>query len=246
MIRFMHSDGVVCITLARPATRNALTMADWHALATAPQHCAGARAAVLMADEAGQFCSGSDLRAIAALADDAAARAPFREAMRAALDALAGLPIPLIAAIDGDCMGAGVALALCADVRLASTRARFAVPPARLGIGYPQADVARLARLVGHSAAARLLFTAATIDAAEAARIGLIEPPCDAVCDAALAMAATIAANAPDSVAVLKRALAQARLDPDPALDAAFDQGFGSDAFREGLAAFRERRPPRF
>jgi enoyl-CoA hydratase/carnithine racemase len=138
--------------------------------------------------------------------------------MRGALEPLAGLPMPVIAAIDGDCFGAGVALALAADLRIAGPRAVFAVTPAKLGITYPQEDVARLVALVRPGQAARLLYGAARIDAAEAARIGLVEILAD---DAA----------------------GQAH---DPALDALFDAGFAGGDFREGLDAFRARRAPRF
>jgi enoyl-CoA hydratase/carnithine racemase len=192
------------------------------------------------------FCSGSDIREIAALADDAARRAPFRQAMRAALEPLAHLPMPVIAAIDGDCFGAGVALALAADVRVAGPRAVFAITPAKLGITYPQEDIARLAALVGPGQAARLLFAAQPIDADEAARIGLVEIRKDDAAAEALALAQAMAAQSPASLRALKRALALAPMGHDPALDQAFDTAFAGADFREGLAAFREKRAPRF
>ena len=95
--------------------------------------------------------------------------------MRAALDALRDLPIPTIASIEGPCYGAGVALAMACDLRIAGRGARFAITPAKIGISYPQEDVHRLVALVGPGQAARLLFTAETIDGAEAERIGLVE-----------------------------------------------------------------------
>ena len=248
MIVHEIADTIATITLDAPATRNALSMAGWQALAAAVETVAAGnpRAVVLRAAAAGMFCSGSDLREIAGLADDATARAPFRLAMRAALAGLAALPMPVIAAIDGDCFGAGVALALAADVRVAGPRAVFAITPARLGITYPQQDIARLIAAVGPGQAARLLYGAARIDATEAARIGLVEILTDEADTAAIAMADDMAALSPASLVALKQAVARAPLGEDPALDAAFDNAFASADFREGLAAFRERRPARF
>jgi enoyl-CoA hydratase/carnithine racemase len=239
---------VATITLDAPATRNALPMAGWQALAATLATVAAARPRVVLvrATGAGMFCSGSDLREIAALADDAAARAPFRLAMRAALDALAALPMPVIAAIDGDCFGAGVALALAADMRVAGSRAVFAITPAKLGIMYPQADIARLVALIGPGQAARLLYGATRVDAAEAARIGLVEVVADDAHASALAMAEAMAALSPASLGALKRAVVAVPQGADAALDADFDSAFAGADFREGLAAFRERRPPRF
>lgn len=248
MISHRIADGIATLTLDSPATRNALPLAGWKALARSVAEIAAAapRAVVLGAAGAGMFCSGSDLREIAMLADDAALRAPFRAAMRAALAPLAHLPMPVIAAIDGDCFGAGVALALAADVRVAGPRAVFAITPAKLGITYPQEDIARLVALVGPGQAARLLCGATRIDAAEAARIGLVELVADDAMAEAEATARAMAALSPASLAALKRAVAHAPLGHDPALDEAFDAAFAGSDFREGLLAFRERRPARF
>jgi enoyl-CoA hydratase/carnithine racemase len=248
MIAHHIARGIATITLDAPATRNALPMAGWQALADAVAVVAAAvpRVVVLCAAAPGMFCSGSDLREIAGLAGDAARRAPFRRAMRAALDPLAVLPMPVIAAIDGDCFGAGVALALAADWRVAGPRAAFAVTPAKLGITYPQEDVARLVALVGGGQAARLLYGATRVDAAEAARIGLVEVLADDARAAALVQAEQVAALSPAGLRALKRAVAQAPQGHDPELDQAFDDAFAHGDFGEGLAAFRERRTPCF
>jgi enoyl-CoA hydratase/carnithine racemase len=244
MIAHHIADGIATIVLDAPATRNALPMAGWQALADAVAAVAeaGPRVVVLCGGGPGRFCSGSDLGEIAELADYPERRAPFRQAMRDALDPLAALPMPVIAAIDGDCFGAGVALALAADWRVAGPRAAFAITPAKLGITYPQEDVARLVALVGRGQAARLLCGATRIDAAEAARIGLVE----VLAEDAMDQARAIAALSPASLRALKAAVARAPLGHDPALDQAFDDAFGQQDLREGLAAFRERRTPRF
>ncbi|MCW1382846.1 enoyl-CoA hydratase/isomerase family protein [Novosphingobium sp. KCTC 2891] len=250
MIDCIAHGSVAEVVLDRAATRNALAMDDWHALAAAVTRVAddGARVILLRSAVAGTFCSGSDLREISRLAEHPEERAPFRAAMRSAMDPLQTLPLATIAVVDGDCFGGGVALALACDIRVAAPRSVFAITPAKLGISYPQEDVNRLAALVGRGQAARLLFAAGRIDAAEAARIGLVEILEEDPLTAARALAGQIAANAPCSVAKLKASLGDSGEGPgrDPAHDAAFDSGFAGVAFREGLAAFRERRTPDF
>ena len=236
------------IVLDRAATRNALGLDDWRAIADAAQaaHRQAARVIVLRSAVPGSFCSGFDLREIGHLAHEPALRPDFRAAMRAAMDPLQTLPLATIAVVEGDCFGGGVALALACDIRIAAPSAVFAITPARLGISYPQEDVNRLVALVGRGQAARLLFAAGRIDATEAARIGLVEQVEGDAPGAARALAAQIAANAPASIAALKATLGDSGAGHDPAHDAAFDAGFGGAPFAEGLAAFRERRSPRF
>src|SRR3546814_14215523 len=118
--------------------------------------------------------------------------------MRHGLDTLRDLPIPTIALVEGACFGAGVALAMACDWRVAGPGARFAITPAKLGIAYPQEDVHRLVSLVGVGQAARLLFGAQSIDAEEAARIGLVEVAASGdVADALRDLASAVIANAP-------------------------------------------------
>lgn len=236
MIAWNITDRVARLTLARPEARNAISIAGWDALAEAARALAVADPAVvvLASDVPGSFSAGADLTDLYALRDDVAARIRFREAMRGAIDALATLPMPVIAAVDGGCYGAGVALALAADLIVAGDHAIFATTPAKLGIGYPGADVARLIARVGQGQAARMLLTADPVDADEAHLIGLAElRGADAQ-----ALAGRIATLAPTALRLLKRTIA------DPAAadgDAGFDAAFGGDEFAARLAAFRER-----
>jgi len=209
---------VARITLDRAEARNAVPPEGWERLvALAAAAAAGpARVLILRSALPGVFSAGADLKQLA---------------------------IPSIAAIDGGCYGAGVALAMACDMRIAGPAARFAIPPARLGIAYPPGDVARLALLVGPAQATLLLASGDEIDAAEAARIGLVDRLADDAGVAAEALAARIAANAPASVRLLRRMVRE------PAMaggEAAFEASFGSLDFAEGLAARRERRTPEF
>jgi enoyl-CoA hydratase len=245
MIRSTVSDRIATIALHRPEARNAIPTAQWTALGEAIAAVAAAgdvRALILRSDVPGIFSAGADIAEFESLQADPVQRTRFRLAMRGAIEALAAAPFPTIAAIDGGCFGAGVALVLGADIRIAGQDAVFATTPAKLGIAYPREDVARLSAQVGRGQAARMLFGAGTLSAAEAARIGLVEILAPVAADAAVQLAASIAANAPGAVAELKRILT----DPSGAHDAAFDRAFGGPEFAEGLAAFRGRRLPAY
>jgi enoyl-CoA hydratase/carnithine racemase len=239
-------DGPVArITLDRAVTRNALTDEGWLALADAVAGVAASRARVLLLGSAapGPFCAGSDLGQLAQYATQPDGPARLRAMMRAALDGLRTLPIPSIAVVDGGCFGAGVAVAMACDLRIAGAGARFAVTPAKLGISYPQEDVARLVELVGPSQAGLLLYSAGMIDGAEAARIGLVDRAVEDAAAAAETLAQAIADNAPSSVRLFKRMLGAGGAG---GFDDSFDEAFSQADFIEGVAAFREKREPRF
>lgn len=232
MITLAYADGIATISLDRAAARNALPTAAWRYLAaTAAAVPIEARVVVIASAVPGIFCAGADLVDLARLAEDVSARTAFRTAMRDGVEAIAALPMPVIASVTGGCFGAGVALALAADLIVAAPDARFAIPPARLGIGYPAGDVARLVARIGRGQAARLLFTGAAIDAPEAQRIGLVE----LVGDADL-IAHEIAGNDAAAVALLKRVIADPR---SPTHAASFEASFGSAAFHAGTARYR-------
>jgi len=246
MIRSTVTNHIATITLHRPAARNAIPTAQWAALRESIQSVGESadevRALILRSDVPGIFSAGADIAEFESLQADSVLRRPFREAMRGAIAALAAAPFPTIAAVDGGCFGAGVALVLAADIRVAGRDAAFATTPAKLGIAYPREDVARLAAQVGRGQAARMLFGAGTLTAAEAARIGLVEILAPIAAEVAEHLAESIAANAPGAVGQLKRIL----VDPFADHDTAFDDAFGGSELAEGLAAFRARRAARY
>ena len=242
----LRLDGPVArLLLNRSAARNAVPVALWPEIASRAREAAGEGArVVILSGDANAFCAGADLSEFLALQSDEAARVRFREAMREGIDGLAALPLPSIGQIEGPCFGAGVALAMACDIRIASPAARFAITPAKIGISYPQEDIARLVGLVGPGQAARLLLSAEAIDAAEAARIGLVEVVAEDAAAAAEALASAIAAGSPASHAALKRGLALAAqgVRSDAGQDAVFDSLFGSADFAERLEAVRGGR----
>lgn len=238
---------VATVRLVRPEARNAVTLEGWGEIAAAVARAgeAGARLLVLAGTPSGPFCAGADISSFDDFRADPSARTGFRLAIRAGLDAIAAAPIPAVAVVEGDCYGAGVALAMACDLRLAAPGARFAITPAKLGISYPQEDVHRLVSLVGPGQAARLLFSAQSIDAAEAARIGLVEILAEDGVEAPLAaLAEAVLANDASSLTVLKRGvrLAAQGLSSNAQQDRDFDDLLGSEILFERLAAYRSRR----
>lgn len=237
MIHLQFDEATALLSLDRGGARNALAISAWDAIAEAIESVAASDARVLIIESAmpGMFSAGADLSKFPALVADLAMRTRFRTAMARGIEVVAGLPIPVIAAVDGGCFGAAVALTLACDIVVAGDAALFATTPAKLGIGYPATDVARLRDRVGAGQAARMLFTGDRIDADEAARIGLANRRVADAGSEARAMAAMIAANDPDAVRMLKAVLR----DPgDPAHDRSFEDAFGSSGFAARLHAF--------
>lgn len=234
---------VARISLDRSAARNAIAIDQWPVLAAlvASAIDGGARVLIIRSAVPNIFSSGADLGDLDGLSGDPALRSRFRIDMAQAFDALATAPIATIAAVDGGCYGAGVALALACNLRIAGDKAQFGITPAKVGIVYPVGDVARLKALVGPGQAARLLLSGMTVDADEARAIRLVEERAKNADEAAQALAETIAANSRSSIAGLKRIL-----DGDSDSDRLFEDAFDGRDFREGLAAFRERRKPVF
>jgi len=165
---------------------------------------------------------------------------------------LARLPMPTIAAIEGDALGGGLELALCCDLRIASQRARLGMPEVRLAVLPGSGGTQRLPRIVGTARAKELILTGRIITADEAERIGLVNRvvPAGQAGQAAEAMAAEIAERGPRAVREAKQLIdAALDLDLDAGLAAELDAServFASDDMREGASAFFDKRPPSY
>ena len=240
MIRTERHDRVALVTIDRSERRNALDTEHCRLLHEAVHGVAGDGARVVVIIGAGRaFCAGADLQGVHS--------EEFRVALRALLDGLPLLPQPVIAAVDGPALGAGTELACAADLRVVGAGARFGVPAARLGLAIHERSVRRLVRLLGESLARSILLAATEVDAETALRTGFAHRA--GGLDAALAWAAEIARLAPLSISAHKLALERIATGDggdDPEIAAAVRAAWESDDLREGLAAFRERRPPGF
>ena len=239
------------ITLDRPEARNALTHTTYAELEDVVRSTTARCLVITGADPA--FCSGDDVKQIMAAAGPQVA-AGLRSAPRLtpAADAVLGTDVPVIAAVNGAAVGWGMELALMADIRVASERAKFGELFVKRGLCCDVAGIGRLTQLVGRERAAELLFTGRVIDAATALDLRLVSRvvPHDELLPAALALAGEIAANPPLAVQQLKAGLRRA-LDPDWEdlgrwVSSTLGALFQTEDHREGVASFLEKREPRF
>ncbi|HEY1488965.1 MAG TPA: enoyl-CoA hydratase/isomerase family protein [Micromonosporaceae bacterium] len=233
--RVLRDDhGISVLMIDRTTKRNALTRAMWSAVPTVLNEIAGGTRALIVAGAGGVFCAGADIGELREVYGDPDHARAYHATNLAAEAALAGFPHPTVAAISGWCVGGGLQLALACDIRVADRTARFGLTPAKLGVIYPAAPALRLARLVGPARAKYLMFTADLIDAARAYDFGLIEEITDGP-QRAVELARTIASRSPRSIRAARETI---NTGSAPAEDPA--------DVPEGLAAFLERRPPRF
>jgi enoyl-CoA hydratase len=251
--------GIVTVTLKRPDRLNALkreTVDELNAVFDRLAADDAVRAVVLTGAGRG-FCSGQDLQAAdqrnRAGASGVVEKLYWQERFVGMGARLRAMPKLVVAAVNGPAVGAGMSLALSADVRLASPQARFLVGAVRIGLSAGESGVSYLLpRLVGASRAFDILLTGRAVEAAEAERVGLVvrlvEP--DQLLAAAVDYAAAVLANSPYSVQHTKRLMWEN-------LDASYGAAIQlenrtqilatvTEDYKEAVAAFGERRPPRF
>jgi 2-(1,2-epoxy-1,2-dihydrophenyl)acetyl-CoA isomerase len=252
-LRYEVADAIATITLDRPEALNALTIPLKAGLLAAFRAVARDRTvrAVVLTGAGRAFCAGQDLKE--RLAPDAAPLAvEVRERYNPIIAAMRSLDRPIVGAINGVAAGAGASLAFACDIRIAADDASFVLAFGRIGLVPDSGATWWLPRLVGPAKAAELALLGESLSAADAERFGLVARvvPHDAVVIEARAVAARLAALAPVALALTKRALERTwSISLDEALeDEAYRQGVaGATAdHAEGLAAFVEKRPPRF
>jgi len=232
--------------------RNAITGEMWRAIPVAAKALdddAEVRVVVLRGAGEEAFVAGADISEFEELRTGESGRR-YEEENARAFTALQAVAKPVVAMIHGFCIGGGVALSLCADLRYAAEDATFAIPAARLGLGYPIAGLETLARVVGVASAKEILFTARRFDAEEAARKRLVDEvlPKAELEAFVRKTAGEIAANAPLTIRAAKRvldALSAGGRDLQSAAES-IRACFESEDYREGVRAFLEKRKPIF
>ena len=252
-VQFTSEGRVAFLTFNRPEARNAMTWPMYDALAEA---CgvvdADERIRVLvLRGSGGAFVAGTDISQFTsfASADDGIA---YERRMEQVIDRLERVTVPTIAQVHGVAAGGGCLIALACDLRVCSLEARFGVPIARtLGNCLSAPNCARLVDLIGPARTRELLFTGRLLDATEAHALGLASrlAGVDALDAAVRELAETIAGNAPLTIRAAKEAIR--RISLRRRLEDGFAEDltascYGSEDFREGVAAFLEKRPPRF
>lgn len=226
------------LELDRPDRRNALDVAQCRRLVDGIAQVVAAGVRVVVVTGAGSsFCSGADLGEVHTDG--------FRDALHAALYAVADAPVLSVAAVNGPAIGAGTQLAVACDLRVAAPEAVFGVPTARLGLAVDPWTVRRIAQLAGGATARALLLACAPVTVEQAHRRGLVDVLGDRA--AALALAADMATLAPLTLRYNKLALDRDDLPlDDPALLVAFEACWSSEDRAEGRRARSEGRTPVF
>lgn len=245
--------GIVQLTINRPNKRNAINYDMWVSIAEAFEACEYDKnvRAVILTGAGGCFSAGADISEFSELSANPELRKAYDVAFDRVVKAMDEITKPVIAAIDGYCVGGGLGLAIACDFRFATPGSYFCIPAARLGIVYGVSDTRNLMNLVGLAQAKRILFSAEYLDTKRAEQIGLVDEMVDdnlykGVCE----FTKQLASNAPLSISASKQLLnrivnrrAEDLADFENALIA---EAAESEDYKEGVAAFSEKRSPKF
>jgi enoyl-CoA hydratase/carnithine racemase len=268
-IEFQQVLGVAHVTLSYPKRFNAMSRAMWRELRSvfeSIQRSSDVRC-VLISGHGQHFCAGGDISEYTGFRFQEATLREFHEVdVWGALSAMLACDVPIVAQIAGNCMGAGVEIASCCDIRIASSFARFGAPIARLGFPMAPREAALIARELGLTTARQMLLEAAVLDASQMAARGFLtqvvaDDDLAAQVQATVQRMVNLAPQAArlnkQTIRALNGALAQtnqaqqaihsvANSDPVTSLLASAYQYADSAEHREGIAAFLEKRPPVF
>jgi enoyl-CoA hydratase/carnithine racemase len=250
------AEAVVRLRIANPAKRNALDHDILDAIAELmPKldreievRC------VLISGSEGHFSAGYDIGSISEQSFESEAEALVAHPFHAAIEALLAHPWPTIAAIEGDCLGGGLELAISCDLRICAAGARFGMPPVKLGLIYGHTGLRRFLDSIGLTHTNELFLTGANVGANRAREIGLVSYQVGEgdLERASVKLAERVAANAPLSLRGNKQAIRSLNenpvLSPDQEreLIELRESCFASEDFREGITAFREKRRPKW
>jgi len=250
------AEAVARLTLSNPEKRNPLDHDVLNALAAVlPELAAGIETRCVVITGSGRaFSAGYDIGAIPEQSFERDAEALVAHPFHAAMDAVTAHPYPVIAAINGHCLGGGLELAVRCDLRVCAASARLGMPPAKLGLIYGHTGLERFIDVIGVAHTKELFLTGRNLSAQRAERISLVN---EAVTDervetVSLELAAEIAANAPLSMTGNKRVIetiaraARLTAEEEAELVELRRSCFASEDFREGIRAFAEKRKPRW
>jgi len=254
-ITLSHAGALAFVTLANPGKRNAIDIAMWHELRVLFERLQAGPAdvaprVVIVRGADGQFASGGDIQEFAGFRFDEVRLHDFHEHIVApALQAMLACDIPLLAQIDGACIGGGFEIAACCDIRVCSESSRFGAPIARLGFPMAPGEMELLVRVTGAPALREMLLEARLLGAARALQLGLVHAvvPDAEVAAVALKRATAMAALSAQAARINKRTLRQLA-GGAPSVDQRRAHFTYADSAEhvEGVTAFIEKRAPRF
>lgn len=249
------AEGIGWMTFNNPARHNALSLEMWQGIGDILEYFAGndkVRVIIMRGAGGKAFVSGADISEFDEKRANSEQRASYGQIAGRAAHWLGKIEKPLIALIEGYCIGGGLATALSADVRFATPDSRFGIPAAKLGLGYEYEGLAKLARLVGPSNARDIMFSARFMPAIEAKEMGIVNfihnrENIEKIC---MEYALDIASNAPLTVKAAKAAVnaweRDSRLEEVTEVRAMVDACFNSEDYKEGRKAFAAKRKPVF
>lgn len=245
-------DRIAVVTLNRPDVRNAMKLSMWQDIASIFARLGRDEnvRAIILTGAGGNFSVGADVSEFAKVRSNIVESKAYEVAVDASSDAIASVSKPVIAVLEGYCLGGGCHLSMSCDFRYAHTATSIGIPAAKLSIVYGVRSTQRLLALVGLTNAKRILYSAGRYGANDASRMGLIDHVSDDPMSDAMTFAASIAELAPLSVEGAKKILTGlsmgvGMLDLESA-DAFIDQASASQDYEEGRRAFAEKRPPVF
>lgn len=243
------------VVIDNPARHNAMTLGMWASLTnviSSLEADPAVRVLVLRGAGTQAFVSGADISEFESVRNSSAANEEYDQVAGEAMQRLATCVKPTLAALQGWCLGGGVALALSCDLRIGDTALRFGIPAGRLGIGYDWHGVRRLVNVVGSANARRIFLTAGRFSAEEALQMGFVQQlvaPAEFT-QTVRSTAEQVARNAPLTLSAVRVALQEFERTDAPAdavrMNAAVRAAIDSEDFKEGREAFLEKRDPRF
>lgn len=253
-IRLERKNDIAELILNVPERRNALSSAMWSAIPGLVREAEAdrdIRILIIHGGKAGAFAAGADISEFETIYATPESAARASDAIAAALNSVEACRKPVLAAIEGACVGGGVSLALACDLRIASAGARFAITPGKLGLVYPFDDTRRLVDTVGAPAARDILYTGRLFEADEAYRLRLIDRLCGKgeALETARILAGEIGALSQWSVRASKQMIARVlsgQRAESAETRAVFVEGVQGEDFQEGYRAFVDKRPARF
>lgn len=255
MLAHVDEHGIGWVVFNQPERHNALSLEMWQGISDILSQYAerdDVRLAVMRGAGGKAFVSGADISEFDSKRSNAAQKDEYGRTAGEANRWLARFDKPLVALIEGYCIGGGLATALYADIRFATPDSRFGIPAARLGLGYEYEGLAKLARIVGPARARDILFSARFMTAEEAHGMGLVNfvVERDDIERSVIEYASRIAGNAPLTVKAAKAALNAwergGRSEELERVHTLVNACFDSEDYREGRRAFSEKRPPAF